>query len=94
MSLQRFRHASHHKFHRYQVVTARALGVRPQADATDPSATDARYCEWVPAAKLYLYNQDWIDRLVNELSCPDRYQVLLGCPAVQRSTNEGSPADG
>lgn len=72
-----------HKFNRYQVViAARALGVRPQADATDPATTDARYCEWVPAAKLFLYNQDWIDRLVNELSDPDRYQALLGRPAA------------
>lgn len=79
-----------YKFHKYQVVTAaRALKVRPQADAADPSATDASYCEWVSAAKLYLYNQAWIDRLVSELSDPDRYQELLGCPAVPRSPTPG-----
>jgi hypothetical protein len=78
-----------YKFNRYQVVTAaRALGVRPPADAMDPAATDLRYCEWVPAAKLYLYNQDWIDRLVNELSDLDRYQALLGRPAILRSPGD------
>lgn len=69
-------------------VVARALGVRPPAGATDPAATDPRYCEWVSAVKIYLYNQDWIDRLVGELSDPDRYQELLGCPAVLRIVGE------
>lgn len=72
-----------YKFNTYQVVTAaRALGVRPEGDAADPAATDLRYCEWVPAVKLYLYNQDWIDRLVKELSDATRYQELLGRAAV------------
>lgn len=78
------------KFNTYQVApAARALGVRPLADAADPAHTDTRYCEWVPAAKLYLYNQEWIDRLVSELSSSDRYQELLGCPAVLQNPNQG-----
>lgn len=72
-------------------IVARALGVRPPAGASDPAATDPRYCEWVSAVKIYLYNQDWIDRLVAELSDPDRYQELLGCPAIPRSSNQGDP---
>jgi hypothetical protein len=67
------------KFNKYQViVAARALGVRPPASAPDQSVTDPRYCEYVSALKRCLYNQDWVDRLVGELSDPIRYQELLG----------------
>jgi hypothetical protein len=66
-------------------IAARALGVRPPAGAVDPAATDARYCEWVPEAKLYLYNQEWIDRLVAELADLARYEELLGCPPIAKA---------
>jgi hypothetical protein len=75
-----------YRFQVHQVsIAARALGVPPPAGAVDPAATDARYCEWVPAAKLYLYNQEWIDRLVAELVDSVRYEELLGCPPVAKA---------
>lgn len=57
---------------------ARELGVRPLRDALDGSVTDSHYCEYVPAAKLYLYNQAWVDRLVELLGNEQDYRETLG----------------
>lgn len=59
-------------------IATRRLKVRPQAKAPDPSATDPRYCEYVPAAKLHLYNQAWVDRLVELLSTPEGFLDGVG----------------
>ncbi|MHB8294339.1 MAG: DUF3644 domain-containing protein [Acidimicrobiales bacterium] len=63
---------------------ARALRVRPASDVVDQAETDPLYCEWVPAAKLYLYNQAWVDRLVEELADPKRHQELVGKAPVPK----------
>jgi hypothetical protein len=64
----------------YVAPVTRALKIRPCGDSSDGSATDPAYCEWVPAAKLYLYNQACIDRLVDELTDAQRFNELLGRP--------------
>lgn len=62
---------------------ARSLGVRPPRDAEDGTATDARYCEYVPAAKLYLYNQAWIDRLLDAAGTEAAYRHTFGHDPVK-----------
>lgn len=62
---------------------ARSEGVRPPRDAEDWTATDARYCEYVPAAKLYLYNQGWVDRLVDLVGTEERYRDTFGYDPVK-----------
>jgi hypothetical protein len=68
---------------------ARALGARPPAGAEDKTATDARYCEYVPAAKLYLYSQAWVDRLVDLLTDPASYEAHLGQGPVRQTADDG-----
>lgn len=77
------------RFTTYDVAPAtRALKIRPSADAPDQAATELLYCEWVPAAKLYLYNQACVDRLVAELTDAERFQELVG----RRPVPKDSPA--
>lgn len=64
----------------------RSLGVRPPSRASDPTVTDPRYCEYVPAVKLHLYNQAWVNRLVDLLAVKEDYEALLGCaPQLQEA---------
>lgn len=60
----------------------RRLKVRPEANAEDQEATNLLYCEYVPTAKLHLYNQAWVDRLVNSLSTPEAFTSTTGHPAI------------
>lgn len=62
----------------HHVGLAMSLGVRPKRGAPDKSATDLRYCEYVPAAKLYLYNQEWVERLVGLLESADSFEANVG----------------
>lgn len=71
-------------------VATRRLKVRPESSAPDPSKTDPAYCEYVPAAKLHLYNQAWVDRLVNELVDPERFEALTGFPATDKPSIVGT----
>lgn len=66
----------------HHTAASRALKVRPDSNAPDPAKTDAAFCEYVPAAKLHLYNQAWVDRLIRELSDPDRFEALTGFSPV------------
>ena len=59
----------------------RALGVRPPKG--EPEETlDANYAEYFVKLRRHLYSQAWIDRLVSELSSPERFAELTGSPAV------------
>ena len=62
----------------HHVALAQQLGVRPRSDALEKSDTDIRYCEYVPAAKLYLYNRAWVDRLVALLETAEGFEANLG----------------
>jgi hypothetical protein len=57
---------------------ARAEGVRPTREEQDSKGPDGRYCEYVPAAKLYLYNEAWVDRLVDLLGTVEGYRKAFG----------------
>lgn len=76
----------------HHTAASRALKVRPDSNAPDPAKTDPAFCEYVPAAKLHLYNQAWVDRLIGELSDPDRFEELTGFPPVVLP--EEAPDDG
>lgn len=67
----------------------RTLNVRPASNAADLTATDARYCEYVPAAKLHLYNQAWVDRLVEELQTDDGFRAALAIEPVAKQEAAG-----
>ncbi len=56
---------------------SRQLGARPASDG-DQAKTDARYCEYVTSVKRHLYNNAWINRLVDELSTPDGFRATTG----------------
>lgn len=65
------------KVHHHVAVT-RALKVRPESNGPDPARTDPTYCEYVPAAKLHLYNQAWVERLIRELVDKKQFKKLTG----------------
>ena len=71
------------KVHHHVAVTRR-LKVRPDSTGPDPAKTDPQYCEYVPAAKLHLYNQAWVDRLIVELTDGEQFKKLTGIAAVAR----------
>ncbi|HUF98001.1 MAG TPA: DUF3644 domain-containing protein [Ilumatobacter sp.] len=62
----------------------RTLKVRPDSGAADQSTTDAMFCEYVPAAKLHLYNEAWIKRLVETLRTPELFSATCGVPACPK----------
>lgn len=66
----------------------RKLKVRPPSDATDQSATDLQYCEYVPAAKLHLYNRAWVDRLVERLTTEEGYRSATGLDPIPKPSEE------
>lgn len=67
----------------------RRHGVRPNAGAADPAATDPRYCVWDSAHGDYLYSEAWVEKLIAELSPTVRATELR--PAVPRESVVASP---
>jgi len=51
--------------------------VRPEKNSENPEKTEERYCIYDSAHKDYLYTQDWIDKLIRELSCEDRFLDII-----------------
>ncbi|MEM7322131.1 MAG: DUF3644 domain-containing protein [Actinomycetota bacterium] len=56
---------------------ARHLKVRPQRGQPDRSLDD-RYCEYVTSYKVYLFNQLWIDRVVDQVGTEAGYTEAVG----------------
>ncbi|MEZ5412004.1 MAG: hypothetical protein R2761_28470, partial [Acidimicrobiales bacterium] len=54
------------------------LKVRPPDGAANPEKTDGRYCRYESAFKSYLYNEAWIERLVEVLSTEDGFRRTTG----------------
>jgi hypothetical protein len=50
--------------------------VRPKKNALQPANTDKRYCLYHPAHKDYTYSGDWISRLVEEATDPERLAAI------------------
>ncbi len=56
---------------------ARFFGVRPSRGQPDRSL-DERYCEYLTSYKVYLFNQLWVDRVVQQLSTEAGYRQAVG----------------
>lgn len=56
---------------------ARYLGVRPERGQPDGSL-DELFCDYVTAAKIYVYNQQWIDRVVETVSTVEGFRKATG----------------
>ncbi|HVL38854.1 MAG TPA: DUF3644 domain-containing protein [Fimbriimonadaceae bacterium] len=67
-------------------VAARALKVRPPKDG-DQEATDLRYCEYVGAVKRHLYNEAWVNRLVEELSTAEGFKRVVGVDPTPKESD-------
>lgn len=65
---------------------ARYLKIWPEKGQPDQSL-DENYCEYITSFKRYLYNQQWIDRVVEEISTPEGYEKATGKNPVRRSNN-------
>jgi hypothetical protein len=50
--------------------------VRPKKGAIQPENTDKRYCIYHAAHKDYTYSPNWVDRLVEEVSDPQRLAAI------------------
>ena len=62
---------------------ARYLKIRPERGQPDQSL-DENYCEYITSIKTYLYNQKWIDRVVEEISTSEGYKKATGRNPVQK----------
>ena len=52
--------------------------VRPLSDAEDPRQCDIRYCQYDVPHGDYIYTDEWVEKLVSELSNKDRRIKILG----------------
>jgi len=64
------------------------LGVRSRPADGGPDEVDARYCEYVSSVKRHLYNRDWVERLVNELSDAETFERATGWAPVATGFDE------
>jgi len=69
----------------------RHLGVRPQKGQPDGSL-DELFCDYVSAAKIYVYNQQWIDRLVDLLSKEAEFREATGRDPLAKPVLPGQDA--
>lgn len=63
---------------------ARHLGVRPGRGEPDRSL-DEMFCDYVSAAKIYVYNQQWIDRVVDAVSTEHGFHEATGRAPVPKA---------
>jgi hypothetical protein len=54
--------------------------VRPPSKSPQPDQTDKRYCIYHKAHRDYTYSDDWIARLVEEVSDPLRFAQIKAAP--------------
>lgn len=69
---------------------SRFFKIRPARGEPDRSL-DEEYCGYISAFKRYLYNEKWINRLVEQLSTPEGFQEATGREPVIR---DAPPTDG
>ena len=61
----------------------RFLKIRPPKGEPEGSL-DEEYCEYISAVKRYLYNDKWIERLIEQLSTPGGFREATGREPVAR----------
>ena len=54
--------------------------VRPVGNSNRPEQTNDKYCVYDSAHKDYLYTKAWMDKLIRELSDPEKFQQITGKP--------------
>lgn len=60
-------------------------GVRPDWKASDPAKTDTKYCIYVPAYKNYVYTPAYVQRCVDEVKTPKKFERALGMKPVLKA---------
>ena len=74
--------------HRFTINTHTAcwkhFGVRPPQRASEPEATDQRYCCWDRLSNGYGYTEAWVEKLVRDLSDPETYEEIVGIAPTRR----------
>lgn len=55
--------------------------VRPKTDADQPGQTDKRYCLYHPTHRDYTYSQEWVDRLISEVSDAEKFEQIKAAAA-------------
>jgi hypothetical protein len=63
------------------------LKVRASPGSGD-SKVNENYCEYVSSVKRHLYNQAWVDLLVERLATPDEFERTTGKPAVDADESD------
>ena len=61
----------------------RFFEIRPPRGEPDRSL-DEEFCEYISAVKRYLYNDKWIERLIEQLSTPEGFREATGREPVTR----------
>ncbi|EGJ75712.1 hypothetical protein STTU_2923 [Streptomyces sp. Tu6071] len=56
----------------------RRLGVRPATGASDPHATNAKYCIYSEAFGAYVYTPAWVKKVVREIGTVEKYRSFFG----------------
>jgi hypothetical protein len=51
--------------------------VRPKTGEADPRKTDTRYCQYDDAHKDYVYTQEWLNFLRDEMLKPGQYEKIM-----------------
>lgn len=54
------------------------LGVRPETGATDPYATDMKYCLYNEAFGTYVYTPAWVNKIIREIGTVEKYRAFFG----------------
>ncbi|WP_166028504.1 DUF3644 domain-containing protein [Streptomyces chilikensis] len=54
------------------------LRARPEGDAEDPYATDAKYCTYSEPFKQYVYTRAWVQRILREIGSVEKYRAFFG----------------
>ena len=54
------------------------FNVRPPSGAIDPARTEVKYCQYDDAHRDYVYTEEWVELLINELSNEEKRQKILG----------------
>ena len=52
--------------------------------ASQPEATDQRYCCWDRLSNGYGYTEAWVEKLVRALSDPETYEEIVGIAPTRR----------
>lgn len=70
----------------------RFFNVRPKKGAIDKTINE-KYCEYIGASKIYVYNNAWINKVVDQLSTPEGYRRATGREPIVENSRTQQPID-